>query len=194
MSPDGMIDGFWNAVRNIVTFGANANRTARKEIIGNVGSLADQLETSIVMVTSYLQNARTIDSPKELASYLLAARSKLLQTYHEFRICQGLYEMRDRLQQLFDPARYSIRIGKMTHITKLIDALATGERGILDELSGLFDKVESVAKRLDAVSSDGKKALRERAALFETIENQVTELNRLKERVRTTQRRIVDNL
>lgn len=135
-----IIGEFVKSAKDFIVAGPKLNRSSRAEIRDAVGKLADQLDASVVMVQAYLQNSRTFSNDRDLVQHLRQARSKLLQTYHEFRICQGLYEIRDRFAQVFDPVRASVSVGHGRRIRSLIDSLTAGERGIIDDLKALFGR------------------------------------------------------
>jgi hypothetical protein len=190
-----ILKDFFSAVKEIISSGAQLNRKLRKEITQTVGELGDQLEASIVMVNSYFLGRKSIAGTEELVEYLRNARGKLLQTYHEFHICQGLYELRDRFhKQFFDPTRAAVTMGRKNQIGNLLNSLAAGERGIIDDLTALFDKVDAEVNQLEKLSKNPAQELAQRRKLDRLIEREMKKLNNERAKVKTAVRSIIDNL
>jgi len=129
------------------------NAAQRQETRDAVGGVADELHRGLDLVAQRIEGAKIIASSKrrgakkELVRYLLESEGQLVSAFSEFKICRGLREKRDHFQQLFHPARRSVRIQNMATVTHLLSELESDERLIIDEVGPLLMELRKAAGR-----------------------------------------------
>ncbi len=188
-----IISEFCASVREVVSFGSKLQREQRKEIQTVVGALADELTRSIDLLRIYLDGIRASDFRHRLVPYLRDSGSKLLTSFHEFEVCTGLYELKDRFKGLFDPVGAAVSMDNKSTIIRLIEDLARGERKILDDMDETFSVLRDFADRLD-VARDEQEECVVKSDLLGEIRAMKVELGNKKENIKNTARAIIDNL
>jgi hypothetical protein len=70
-----------------------------------IGALGDDLENALDVTIIYLRAGIRIADAKKLVDHLDHAPEKLLAYYKEFKVCDGLYGLRDEFKQVFNAKR-----------------------------------------------------------------------------------------
>lgn len=188
----GIVAEFVSSTKGVLKAGPKANATARREILGVIGALGDDLETALDVTILYLRAGTSLNDPGDLATHLDDAPRKLLCYYKEFKVCQGLYALRDELSQIFNPKRYSVNVRGFFEIPRLVRHLATGERSLLDDLSGLTQDLARAASGLRV--RQAVRLRQEVKRVHRLLRTAIGELERRKGSIKTAVRRVIDTL
>jgi hypothetical protein len=178
---------FIDAAKAIISAGANANASARQDIREVVGKLGDELDRALSLTDSYLVGAKFSYDDNELASYLADVDGKLMGSYHEHHICAGLYQLADRFEQVFDPARFSVSIESYNEIPRLVDELKNGEQVVLDDLTDIASELRTYSSRLLSGMMD-------RDQVLGAVEYHREEIDRYRKKIRQKRRELLSKL
>jgi hypothetical protein len=186
------LEAFFSAAKSIVSLGATANANNRAQIRTIVGGLADQLDRALVIADVYLAGALVIQDSKELEAYLLPGYSKVMQDFHEYKVCSALYQLADEFSQVFDTKRLSVSMGEMSEIRELIDRLRDGERAVIDSLDAIIQRLYNLA--LELQSAGPRKALTVRRRVSSAVEESRTQIASQRKQIKAIARRINDKM
>ena len=182
---------FVGVAKDIVKAGPKINATARKEIRQVMGALGDDLENALDVTILYLRTGAGIADAKKLAEHLDNAPAKLLGYYKEFKVCDGLYGLRDEFKQVFNAKRLALSITNFFRVPNLVNDLASGERSVLDDLRDMLDELTKLAATLRSQSGP-----RQRAAVLPVVRRlreMIGDLEQRKKSIRNSVRAIADN-
>jgi hypothetical protein len=188
-----IISEFISSVREIVSVGSTLQREQRQDIQTIVGELADELQRSIDLLNIYFDGIKGSGDNNKLAAYLREGSNKVFTSFQEFRVCAGLYELKDRFKGIFDPVGASVGMGNKGTIVRLIDDLAYGERMVFDDLSDIFDTLRQYAGRLDSAQNETEEN-KIKDALLSEVQDFKNVLGKNKEDIKNTARAIIDGL
>jgi hypothetical protein len=186
----GVLGDFQAVAKDLVKAGPNINASARKEIRQVVGALGDDLENALDVTIVYLRSGTGIVEAKKLAQHLNDAPAKLLGYYKEFKVCDGLYGLRDEFKQVFNPKRLALSITNFWRIPNLVTDLASGERTVLDDLREIVNELSKHATTLRS-----QRGPRDRAAVLPVhrrLRDMITDLEQRKKAIKNSVRAIVD--
>ncbi len=176
------VEDIKKALFDLVTSLPKANKECRKEIRDIILQLESELERSYTLAIIYLEGTYRIKPDFELIDHLANAPIKLLDTFNQYKICAGIYGIRDNFNQIFDPSRFAIAAGKSQRIALLLNDLANGERMIIDMLRSTTDMLNEAANDLRILS--GSDFEERRAQLHSRVALEVNELKNLIKSVR----------
>ena len=168
----GVLSEFTNAGLNLVKLGPKLDRTQRREMRDAVGELADELNRALVLTETYLAGAKNAGDAGELARHFRDAPNRLMQDFHEYKVCGGLYDLEDRFKRIFDPMKLSVSVGNAGEFTALIQSLSQGERMILDDLDELMQRLRRLADEIDLATPDEYEAVRAKALSTLSVEQE----------------------
>ncbi|NQV14281.1 hypothetical protein HQ531_02400 [bacterium] len=188
----GIVTDFGKAIANIVSFGSKLNRDQRSEIRKAVGELADELDRALRIAQFYLEGVKNIKDPIDISSYLRNGQGTLMDTYNEYKVCDGLYELHDRFDQIFDPVKLSVSIGKIKNIHQLIHNLSVGERFIIDDLDSLLDTMLDLANELSNANIDDQADIVKK--IKTTLKLEISEIGDHRKSIKRAMREIFDNM
>ena len=157
------------------------NRELRAEIRDVVGTIADELQRGLDLAILYLRGAKNIKDEAELRDYLNSAQQKLLDYHSEFKICRGLRDLRARFNELFDPTKHAIEWGNKGEVISLIYELEKDERLVMDELSGLWQNLNTALSQANG-----------RESLHRAIDESIASLEVKKNKIRESARKVID--
>ena len=184
------LEAFFSAAKSIVTLGAKANAENRAEIRSVVGNLADQLDRALAWADVYLGGALVIKDPKELETYLVASYPKIMNDFHEYKVCSALYQLADEFNQLFSTKRLSVSVSELAETKVLIERLRDGERAVIDSLEAILrglsniglelgtsgpHKVPTVRKRVSLAVGEGRAQIAEHRRHVKTLTRRITD-------------------
>ncbi|MGJ8678091.1 MAG: hypothetical protein ACSHX0_11280 [Akkermansiaceae bacterium] len=188
----GVISEFTKSITNIVRIGGKLNNDQRKEIRDLVGELGDELDRAIRLAQFYLEGGKGIRDSLEMSDYLVSGSHKLMGSYHEYKICAGLYALHDRFDQIFDPVKLAISVGSIQKIHDLINDLSHGERMVIDDLDSMFLSLKELANDLQNAAPDEEEGIKNSIKVALKIEHQSLEEHR--KRIKMTMREVFDNM
>jgi hypothetical protein len=173
-----------NPIRDLVKFLEeilkrlnSLNEAQRNEIRAAVGKLGIELDRSLLLAEIYLTGAENITNKAKLSTYLRKSRSELLQTYNTFQVCDGLYEISQKLAAAF-PAKGK-NAADVIVVKDLLQELESKERLVVDDIQSIFSDLDAVARKLDlARSAANEKQAREEAMQLIAGSTQVIETKR----------------
>jgi hypothetical protein len=184
---------FTDTLKKIIAAGPKINADERHRIQEVVGELGDTLSDSLSLTIIYLSHARHARD-HEFADHLANARERLHASFFEFKVCGGLYNLRDRFSQLFDPALYTLGIGRMGEIRSLIHDLANGERSVIDFLRELTDWMTDEANELRKLTIGTADWIRRREAVVTAIDGHIAHLRTKRDNLVHDVRHIMDRM
>jgi hypothetical protein len=186
------LEAFFSAAKSIVTLGAKANAENRAEIRTVVGNLADQLDRALALADVYLGGALVIKDPKELETYLVASYTKIMQDFHDYKVCSALYQLADEFKQLFSSKRLSVSVGELAETKALIERLRDGERAVIDSLEAIMQRLSNLGVELG--SAGPRKVPTVRRQISIAVGEGRAQIANHRKHVKTLARRITDNM
>jgi hypothetical protein len=190
----GIFDEFFAGAKEVIKAGPKINADARSQMISILGSLGDDLETALDITIVYLRGGTRVSDPAALSKHLSQAGAKLGGYFKEFKVCNGLYGLRDEFKQIFNPKKYALSLASFRSIPALVNDLTSGERSILDDLSGLMGELASLANDLDAVAGKPRRDKAQVKSVHEKLKQKMTELEHRRKDVKKAVRELIDNL
>ncbi|QNN23361.1 hypothetical protein HED60_14100 [Planctomycetales bacterium ZRK34] len=184
---------FTDTFKKIAAKGPKVNAEERERIRQVVGELGDTLSDSLLLTIIYLSHARHARDT-EFAEHLAHGRDRLRESFREFKICGGLYNLRDRFGQIFSPTKYAVDMDRMKEIEYLIRDLAHGERTVIDFLGDLTDWMSTEAEALSkvAVGTDDWNQRRKTAVM--AIDGHIEHLRKKQKDLVRDVRHIIDRM
>lgn len=186
------LEAFFSAARSIVTLGAQTNAANRAEIRNVVGGLADQLDRALALADAYLGGALVIKDRRELEIYLVGSYSKILQDFHEYKVCSALYQLADEFKQVFNTKRLSVSVGELAEMKLLIERLRDGERAVIDSLDATMQRLAGLGVELGSTSA--RKAPDVRRQVVAAVADGRKQIARHRRQVKALTRRITDKM
>jgi hypothetical protein len=184
---------FTGTFKKIVAAGPKVNAEERKRILEVVGELGDTLRDSLMLTIIYLSHAKHARDD-EFADHLANGRSQLRESFREFKICGGLYNLRDRFGQVFNPTKFAVDIGRMQEMEYLINDLAHGERTVIDFLGDLTEWMSDEAEALRKLKPGTKDWDQRRKTAVAAIDGHIAHLGAKQMRLVREVRHIFDRM
>jgi|SoiMethySBSTD1v2_1073268.scaffolds.fasta_scaffold83389_1 hypothetical protein len=185
-----VLTDFCSVTKDIVTAGPKINASARKEIRQVIGALGDDLENALDVTIIYLRAGIGIADAKKLADHLDHAPEKLLAYYKEFKVCDGLYGLRDEFKQVFNAKRWSVSITNFWRVPHLVEGLASGERSVLDDLREFVNELIQHSASLQ--SQNGRKSKVMVGSVHDRLRQIIADLEQRKKKIKQSVRAITD--
>jgi hypothetical protein len=180
-------------LKSLVVAAAKLNQKERQEIREVVGELLDTLCDGLDMTIVYMNHAKHARD-HELVEHLLHAREVLRRSFSEFKVCGGLYNLRDRFSRIFDPVRASISVGHIKEIGYLVNDLACGERSILDFLEDRGIWMTEQADKMASMTPGSTEWQRARTKLLADLQSHIAVLQDKRNELKRDVRHLIDNL
>jgi hypothetical protein len=139
-------------LRDLVAALSNLNSQNRKELRETILLLEHEIDRSIVLCNLYIDGAARIKPKSELIDYLSMAPQTLLDSFNQYKICAGLYDLEDRFKMIFSTLRGSIAVGSMSKISGFVGNLAQGERFVIDGVRDLTEIMAEAGRDLSSLS------------------------------------------
>lgn len=189
----GVLGDFHAVVKDLVKAGPGINAAARKEIRQVVDALGDDLETALDITIIYLRTGAATSDANNLVEHLADAPAKLLGHYKEFKVCEGLYGLRDEFKQVFNPKRWALSIKDFWRVPSLVNDLANGERSILDDLRGMVQELTQHSDKLRARRANALSRKRTVGTVHKRLRKMISDLEGQKETLRASVRVVTDS-
>jgi hypothetical protein len=131
----------------------NLNKREREDFRNTIAGFKDELDKGLTLVIHRIKGGINIAESGEkgrkqkLIDYHNDTPMKLMETFSEFKICQGLRNKRDHLEQLLNPAKFAIRVSKTSEVKGLLSALQSDEYVILEEVSDAMTELDTAARK-----------------------------------------------
>ena len=184
---------FTSTFKKVIAAGPKINAEERRRIQEVVGELGDTLGDSLSLTIIYLSHARHARD-HEFADHLAHGRERLRQSFHEFKVCGGLYNLRDRFKQLFNPTKYAVDMSRMQEIDYLITDLAHGERTVIDFLGDLTEWMSDEADALKKLKPGTKEWDQRRKTVVAALDGHIANLRDKQKALAREVRHILDRM
>jgi hypothetical protein len=188
---DSIFKSLLEATKAIVAGASKLNRKEREEIRAVVGELLDTLCDSLDMTIIYLNHTKHARD-HELVDHLMGARSALNHSFREFKVCGGLYNLRDRFSRILDPVRATVDIRRIGEIGFLVNDLACGERNILDYLEGTGTWMRENADKLANLPPGSAAWDKAKKSLLADLQSQISVLQDMRNDLKRDVRHLID--
>ena len=193
MSLAGIFGLLVETAKSFAMAGPKLNREQREQIREVVGELLDTLTDSLDLTIIYLNHAKHA-RPDELVAHLADARWKLNQSFREFKICGGLYNLRDRFRALVSLPKLAVNAQRVDEIVHLVNDLADGERSVLDFLEGRTRWMNSKADALAKLKPGSVGWNKARGELLKELNAEVDAIEEMRDGLKRDVRHLIDRM
>jgi hypothetical protein len=190
----GVLGDFYELAKDLIKAGPDINAAARKQIRQVVGALGDELETVLDITIIYLRTGAATPDSKKLEEHLYDAPAKLLGYYKEFKVCEGLYGLRDEFDQVFNAKRWAVSIRDFWRLPNLVRDLAVGERSMLDDLRDIVQALTQLSDKLRSKNTNPSEREHAVEAVHCNLREMISDLEQRKNALRASVRVVIDKL
>ena len=121
-----------------------ANAASRDELIRAVSDMTAEVQEGLGLVATYIRGASYLDSKEDIGKHFFEAEKTLYRYHSEFKICQGVRQIRDRFTRMFDAMPRAVQLGERQQVEMLLSELQLDESMILEEFGEFWPRIHAI--------------------------------------------------